>query len=86
MIWRKLWNLIDDRQIVRRSVLGFTLFMTYIAFYRAYEFAMLMPPRFDGTGTALVIAAFTAPVAYLQKAAFEAYLTVRTKIERGDSQ
>lgn len=81
MIVRKIMNFIDDRQVIRRLVLGFTMYMTYIAFYRAYEFAMLLPPRFDGTGTALVIAAFTAPVAFLQKSAFTAYLDAKEKPE-----
>lgn len=75
------WDFVDNRQIVRRLVLLFTLVMTYIAFYKGYEFAILLPPRFDGTSTALIIAAFTAPVAYLQKAAFETYLSNKGKIE-----
>ena len=45
--------------------------------YGGLEFAMLLPPRFDGLGTAAVIAAFTAPVAFLQKSAFAAYLDAR---------
>lgn len=78
---KSFWNFVDSRQIVRRLVLLFTLVMTYVAFYKGYEFAILMPPRFDGTGTALVIAAFTAPVAFLQKSAFDAYLTNKGKPE-----
>jgi|LakMenEpi03Aug12_release.lakeMendotaPanAssembly.Ray.scaffolds.fasta_scaffold392009_1 hypothetical protein len=68
------WDWVDNRQIVRRLVLFFTLVMTYLAFSRGYDFAVLIPPRFDGVGTAAVIAAFTAPIAYLQKAAFDSYL------------
>jgi hypothetical protein len=83
MISKRFWDWIDTRQIVRRLVLGFTLFMTYIAFYKGYEFAMLLPPRFDGTSTALIIAAFTAPVAYLQKSALTDYLANRTN--QGDT-
>ena len=77
MITKRFWVWVDDRQIVRRLVLFFTLAMTYLAFYKSYEFAMLLPPRFDGLGTAAVIAAFTAPVAFLQKSAFAAYLDAK---------
>lgn len=80
-IGRRFWNWVDDRQIVRRSVLLFTLAMTYLAFYKGYEFAVLRPPLFDGVGTSLIIAAFTAPVAFLQKAAFDAYLNNKGKAE-----
>lgn len=81
MIGRRFWNWVDDRQIVRRSVLYFTLVMTYLAFYKGYEFAMLLPARFDGTSTALIIAAFTAPVAFLQRSAFDAYIGTKGKPE-----
>lgn len=76
-ITSRFWDWIDERMIVRRSVLLFTLGMTAAAGYYGWQFATVS--RFDGAGTALVIAAFTAPVTVLQKAAFEAYVRVREK-------
>jgi hypothetical protein len=73
------WEWVDKRQIVRRGVLLFTLVMTYLAFKLGYDFALVS--RFDGVGTAAVIAAFTAPVAYLQKSALDSYLANKWKPE-----
>jgi hypothetical protein len=53
--------------------------MTYLAFRLGYDFALVS--RFDGVGTAAVIAAFTAPVAYLQKSALDSYLANKGKPE-----
>ena len=62
MTAKRFWDFVDSRQIVRRSVLLFTLVMTVVAVTKGFEFALVS--EFDGIGTAAVIAAFTAPVAY----------------------
>lgn len=72
---RRFWDWVDERSIVRRSVLAWTMFLTGAAGYYGWEFAHFS--KFDGSGTALIIAAFTAPVTILQKAALDAYLKAK---------
>ena len=62
---------IDSRAVIRRTVLFFTLFMTYYGVATAWKFASASP--FDGVGTAAVIAAVLAPIAALQGIAFQNY-------------
>src|SRR3989304_2977588 len=62
---------IDNRAVIRRIILFFTLFMTYYGVNTAWKFASASP--FDGIGTAAVIAAVLAPIAALQGAAFQNY-------------
>jgi len=62
---------IDNRAVIRRVVLFFTLYMTYYGVATAWKFASASP--FDGVGTAAVIAAVLAPIAALQGAAFQNY-------------
>ena len=69
-------NFIDGRAVVRRSVLVFTLYMTWYGVHSAWLFAQVS--RFDGLGTAAVIAAVLAPVAALQGFAFNSYTKGRT--------
>ena len=68
-------NLLNQHGAVRRSLLAVTLWMTWRSFCWAATFASVS--TFDGTGTAAVIAAVLAPIAYLQKAVFDAYLASR---------
>lgn len=75
-IVERFWEWIDARGIVRRIVLGFTLYATMYGMTSAWNFAYAS--KFDGVGTAAIIAAVLAPLAYLQKAVFDAYLTSRT--------
>ena len=66
-----LLDFIDSRQIVRRSVLIFTLYMTFWVTHKAWLFAQVS--SFDGVGTAAVIAAIMTPTAALQAFAFNSY-------------
>lgn len=70
-----LLDFIDNRVVVRRFVLTFTLYMTWLATHQAWLFAKVS--TFDGLGTAAVIAAILAPVAALQGFAFSAYTDTR---------
>ena len=74
MISRRFWNWVDDRKIVRRSTLYFTLAMTAVAVFKGFDFAVIS--KFDGSGTAAIILAFTAPAAYLQKAVLDNYFNM----------
>lgn len=79
MITRRFWNWVDDRQIVRRCVIWVTIYMTWEAGVHGWAFAKVS--TFDGIGTAAVIASITAPLAVLQKSAFEAYMSLKPKSE-----
>lgn len=56
---------------VHAFMLYATIWLTWESFLRMTAYATAS--KLDGTGTALVIAAITAPIAYLQKAVFEIY-------------
>lgn len=64
-------DFIDSRAVVRRSVLGFTLYMTWYGTKEAWAFAHTS--TFDGMGTAAVIAAVLVPIGALQGFAFQQY-------------
>lgn len=66
---------IDNRSVVRRLVLFFTLYMTWYGTHMAWQFAKVS--TFDGVGTAAVIAAVLAPIAALQGFAFNTYASGR---------
>jgi len=70
-------DFIDNRAVVRRLVLAFTLYMTWYGVHKAWIFAGTS--TFDGLGTAAVIAAVLAPIAALQGFAFQSY--TRSKAE-----
>lgn len=72
-----LLDFIDERAVVRRCVLGFTLYLTWLATHQAWLFAATS--TFDGVGTAAVIAAVMAPVAGLQGFAFSSYSSGRER-------
>lgn len=66
----------ERKLAIRRSVVLFvTLWMTW----RAFEWATLyaVSTSLDGLGAAAMIAAVTAPVTYLQKVVFEAYISAK---------
>lgn len=66
----------EQKLAVRRStVLFVTLWMTYKAFAWAAVYASSLPTV--DAGAALLIAAVTAPVTYLQKVVFEAYIAAK---------
>jgi len=66
---------LDNRAVIRRLVLLFTLYMTWYGVHTAWLFAKVS--TFDGLGTAAVIAAVLAPVAALQGFAFNSYTKSR---------
>lgn len=73
---KHFWDWVDNRAVVRRVVLIFTLYMTWYGVHKAWIFAATS--TFDGLGTAAVIAAVLAPIAALQGAAFANYTKGRT--------
>ena len=65
----------ERKLAVRRSaVLFVTLWMTYRAFDWAAQYA-LTTSETSGLEAAAIIAAVTAPISYLQKSVFEAYIS-----------
>lgn len=72
---KAFWDFIDERVIIRRLVLLFTLFMTYYGTEAAIAFSA--SSKFDGAGTAMVIAAILAPIGALQKFTFDMYSAAR---------
>ena len=64
----------ERKLALRRSVVLFmTLWMTWRAFEWAAQYAALIIGK-SGLEAAAVIGAVTAPIAYLQKAVFAAYI------------
>jgi len=75
-----LW---EEKLAIRRStVLFMTLWMTWRAFTWAASYASTVSAAGATTesalGAAAMIAAVTAPIAYLQKAVFSAYIDSKT--------
>lgn len=69
-----LW---EKKLALRRSIVLFvTLWMTYRAFDWAAHYA-LSGMETNGLEAAAIIAAVTAPISYLQKVVFQAYLESR---------
>lgn len=69
-----LLDFIDNRAIVRRAVLAFTLYMTYWMSYSAWEFAVTaLALKYDGLSITGIIAAIMVPTTALQGFAFKAY-------------
>lgn len=67
-------DFIDERAVVRRTVLFFTLWMTYWMSYSAWEFAVTaLALKYDGLSIAGIIAAIMVPVTALQGFAFKSY-------------
>ena len=71
----RFWDWVDQRGVVRRVVLGITVWMTWRAFQWATVFATMTDK--SGVEVAAIIGAVTAPITYLQSAAFKAYLEGR---------
>lgn len=65
------WDWVDRRCIVRRIVLGVTVWMVYEAFSWAARFASATEK--DGAEVGLIIAAVTGPIAVLQGYVFKLY-------------
>jgi hypothetical protein len=66
-----LWDWIDNRSVIRRVVLFVTLWMTWMAFDWAANFAITTTKT--GIDTAAIIAAVTAPISALQGFIFKVY-------------
>lgn len=68
---------LEEKLALRRStVLFVTLWMTWRSFAWAADYATHVAAA-DGLAAAAIIAAVTAPVAYLQKVVFEAYIAAK---------
>lgn len=72
---------LDDRLALRRSVVLFvTLWMTWRAFDWAAQFAYVVMVKADNNlmlAAGGLVVAVTAPVAYLQKVVFDAYISAK---------
>lgn len=69
---------IENKLGLRRSVVLFaTLWMTYSAFAWAATYASGLAAV--DSGAAFIIAAVTAPITYLQKVVFDAYISAKGK-------
>lgn len=67
---------VENKLGIRRSVVLFvTLWMTYKAFEWAAIYATGLATV--DAGAALIIAAVTAPITYLQKVVFDAYIAAK---------
>jgi|WetSurMetagenome_2_1015567.scaffolds.fasta_scaffold57218_6 hypothetical protein len=68
----KFWDLIDQRAIIRRTVLFITIWMSYISYQWATHFvdACVKP----GAEIALIIASVLGPITALQGFVFKLYL------------
>lgn len=73
----RFWTWVDKRSVIRRVVLGVTLWMTWRAFAWAAEFAEATDK--SGMDVAAIIAAVTAPITYLQAAVFKTYAEGRSQ-------
>lgn len=71
------WDWIDSRAIMHRGVLWFTLWMSLTETWHAWEFATTS--KFDGLGTASIIAAVLVPLGAVQAFAFNMYTKRRSK-------
>lgn len=74
-----LWDFVDNRGVIRRIVLGATMWMTFWVSYRMTEFAMraLELDRLSGN-VPLTIGAVTAPIVALGGYVFKVYLDSRS--------
>lgn len=68
------WDWIDNRAIIRRGTLLFTLWMTFWVTYGCIEFAVIaLANKYDGLHVAAIITAIMAPTAALQGFALRDY-------------
>jgi hypothetical protein len=72
-----VFDLIDKRSIIRRGVLGTTLWMTWKSFTWAAAYAI--DSARPGADVAMIIAAVLAPISLLQGHAFRAYIDSRAE-------
>lgn len=72
---KKFWDWIDDRAIVHRLLLVFTLYLTFHCYKWAILFAIYS--QLTGTETAAIILAVSGPVTTLQGYVFSTYANYR---------
>lgn len=85
MSWDNFWfkfAAVEQRLGLRRSLVLFvTLWMTYKAYDWAAQFAYVVMVKADNNlmlAAAGLVVAVTAPITYLQKVVFEAYITSKS--------
>jgi len=81
MTWfKKFWDFVDNRGVVRRIVLGVTMWMTFWISYRMTEFAFaaLAANKLSEGNIILAITAISAPIAGLGGYVYKVYLDSRT--------
>ena len=76
----KFWNFVDTRGVIRRIVLGSTMWMTFWVSFRATELAMraLELDRLTAVLPTTIIA-ITAPIVALGGYVFKVYITSRAE-------
>jgi hypothetical protein len=76
----KFWDFVDTRGVVRRIVLGVTMWMTFWISYRMTEFAFaaLAANKLSEGNIILAITAISAPIAGLGGYVYKVYLDSRT--------
>lgn len=72
----EFWDFVDNRSVVRRSVLGVTVWMSWLSFEWATIFATETTK--SGAEVGLIIAAVTGPVAALQAFILKVYSDARS--------
>lgn len=84
MSWDSFWFKfaeVEERLALRRTLVLFvTLWLTYRSYSWAAEFAYVAMVKADGNlmiASAAQMAAVMAPITYLQKVVFEAYITAK---------
>lgn len=71
----KFWDWVDSRYIFRRMILIYTMWMTYISYEWAAQFAATTTKT--GAEVGLIVAAVTAPITALQGYSFRLYILGR---------
>lgn len=84
MSWDRFWFKfaeVEERLAARRTLVLFaTLWMTYSSYTWAAQYAYVVMVKADNNlmlAAAALVAAVTAPITYLQKVVFEAYITAK---------
>ena len=84
MSWDRFWFKfaeVEERLAARRTLVLFaTLWMTYKSYDWAAQYAYVVMVKADNNlmlAAAALVAAVTAPITYLQKVVFEAYITAK---------
>jgi len=79
------WDWVDERSVVSRFVLGFTLWLTWYAVEWAMRYAE-SHQNLESLGLATVIGAVTGPVTLLQGSVFKTYSERRAAPRRARRQ